>query len=325
MKSVFRLQSSVFSLHSSIFNHCNRLLFFRRRRSRLPAQLVSRLVRFVRLLRHALGLIGVGQPDPSFGIVGRQPGGAGERIDRVVVALQVHGADPDVVPGLRQVGIEFGGLAESCQSFLAAAHPAQRDPKIDLRFGILGVQLCDLIHYLHSIERPILFVDLKPENIIVAGRTLKLIDFGSAIFRDELTEQQNYFATRGYAAPELYRQKKIDERCDVYGIGMLLYYMATGLVVKNDNTGIDNIDSNGSCSKQLKSIINHLGSQEFLRIRVGVGEKPKEMDLADYVLGRFPKAQEALMEDAYKAAAEASIMVVEDGADAAMNLYNRKK
>lgn len=75
----------------------------------------------------------------------------------------------------------------------------------------------------------------------------------------------------------------------------------------------------------LKSIINHLGSQEFLRIRVGVGEKPKEMDLADYVLGRFPKAQEALMEDAYKAAAEASIMVVEDGADAAMNLYNRKK
>jgi PTH1 family peptidyl-tRNA hydrolase len=75
----------------------------------------------------------------------------------------------------------------------------------------------------------------------------------------------------------------------------------------------------------LKSIINHLGSQEFLRIRVGVGEKPKEMDLADYVLGRFPKAQEALMDDAYKAAAEASVKIVEDGADAAMNLYNRKK
>ena len=75
----------------------------------------------------------------------------------------------------------------------------------------------------------------------------------------------------------------------------------------------------------LKSIINHLGSQEFLRIRVGVGEKPKEMDLADYVLGRFPKAQEALMEDAYKAAAEASVKIVEDGADGAMKLYNRKK
>ena len=120
-----------------------------------------------------------------------------------------------------------------------------------------GAQLCDLIYYLHSIERPILYVDLKPENIIVTERTLKLIDFGSAIFRDELTEQQNYFATRGYAAPELYRQQKIDERCDVYGIGMLLYFMATGFVIKNDDTEIENIDDIGNCSKQLKSIINH--------------------------------------------------------------------
>ena len=75
----------------------------------------------------------------------------------------------------------------------------------------------------------------------------------------------------------------------------------------------------------LKDIINHLGTQEFLRIRVGVGEKPKEMDLADYVLGRFPKEQEALMENAYKEAAEAAIMMVTDGADMAMNHFNRKK
>ena len=75
----------------------------------------------------------------------------------------------------------------------------------------------------------------------------------------------------------------------------------------------------------LKNIISHLGTQEFLRIRVGVGEKPKEMDLADYVLGRFPKEQEAIMEDAYKAAAEAAIMIVSDGADMAMNHFNRKK
>ena len=75
----------------------------------------------------------------------------------------------------------------------------------------------------------------------------------------------------------------------------------------------------------LKNIITHLGTQEFLRIRVGVGEKPKEMDLADYVLGRFPKEQEAIMEDAYKAAAEAAIMIVSDGADMAMNHFNRKK
>ena len=56
-----------------------------------------------------------------------------------------------------------------------------------------------------------------------------------------------------------------------------------------------------------------------------MGEKPKEMDLADYVLGRFPKEQESVMADAYRAAAEASIMMVEDGAEKAMNYFNRKK
>lgn len=75
----------------------------------------------------------------------------------------------------------------------------------------------------------------------------------------------------------------------------------------------------------LKNIISHLGTQEFPRIRVGVGEKPEEMNLADYVLGRFPKEQEAVMDQAYKEAAEASILMVKDGAEAAMNYFNRKK
>ncbi|WP_077612618.1 aminoacyl-tRNA hydrolase [Clostridium sp. Marseille-P2415] len=75
----------------------------------------------------------------------------------------------------------------------------------------------------------------------------------------------------------------------------------------------------------LKNIISHLGTQEFLRIRVGVGEKPEEMDLADYVLGRFPKDQEEVMAQAYKDAAEAAVMMVTDGADMAMNHFNRKK
>lgn len=74
----------------------------------------------------------------------------------------------------------------------------------------------------------------------------------------------------------------------------------------------------------LKNIISHLGTQEFPRIRIGVGEKPRGMDLADYVLGRFPKEQQAVMEEAYRDAAEAACMMIEDGADTAMNHYNRK-
>lgn len=74
----------------------------------------------------------------------------------------------------------------------------------------------------------------------------------------------------------------------------------------------------------LKNIISHLGTQEFPRIRVGVGEKPRGMDLADYVLGRFPKEQQAVMEQAYCDAADAACMMLEYGAESAMNHFNRK-
>lgn len=75
----------------------------------------------------------------------------------------------------------------------------------------------------------------------------------------------------------------------------------------------------------LKNIISHLGTEEFARIRVGVGEKPEAMDLADYVLARFPKGQKELMETACEEAAKAAITLVTDGADAAMNQFNRKR
>lgn len=75
----------------------------------------------------------------------------------------------------------------------------------------------------------------------------------------------------------------------------------------------------------IKSIIAHLGTQEFPRIRVGVGEKPARMDLADYVLGHFSSEERKIMEDAVKEAAEAACEVVSDGIDQAMNHHNMKK
>ena len=75
----------------------------------------------------------------------------------------------------------------------------------------------------------------------------------------------------------------------------------------------------------IKNIIAHMGTQEFPRVRIGVGAKPDRMDLADYVLGRFSQVERPVMEDAFEEAAEAAIAVVEDGIDAAMNRFNRKK
>lgn len=75
----------------------------------------------------------------------------------------------------------------------------------------------------------------------------------------------------------------------------------------------------------IKNIIAHLGTQEFPRVRIGVGAKPDRMDLADYVLGRFSQVERPVMEDAFREAAEAAAAVMEDGIDAAMNRFNRKK
>ena len=75
----------------------------------------------------------------------------------------------------------------------------------------------------------------------------------------------------------------------------------------------------------IKNIIAHLGTQVFPRIRVGVGEKPKGYDLADYVLGHFSKAEKELMDEGYDNAVHAAVLIVSGEIKEAMNEYNRKK
>ena len=72
----------------------------------------------------------------------------------------------------------------------------------------------------------------------------------------------------------------------------------------------------------IKSIIAHLGSENFPRLKFGVGDKPKEMDLADYVLGRFSSQDEATVSEGIKRACEAVECMIGEGCDAAMNKYN---
>lgn len=75
----------------------------------------------------------------------------------------------------------------------------------------------------------------------------------------------------------------------------------------------------------IKNIIAHLGGQVFPRIKVGVGEKPSKMDLADYVLGHFSKEEKEEMKDGYKEAVNAVEMMIQGQIQKAMNEYNRKK
>lgn len=74
----------------------------------------------------------------------------------------------------------------------------------------------------------------------------------------------------------------------------------------------------------IKSIIAQLGTQNFYRIKVGVGAKPKGWDLADYVLGRFSPEERIAVDKAIGDAADAVEMILRDGIEATMNHYNRK-
>ena len=71
-------------------------------------------------------------------------------------------------------------------------------------------------------------------------------------------------------------------------------------------------------------MIAHLGTDAFPRIRVGVGMKPPKMDLADYVLSRFSKEEQDLMEQGYEKACKAAALMLVDEVAKAMNEYNGK-
>ena len=70
----------------------------------------------------------------------------------------------------------------------------------------------------------------------------------------------------------------------------------------------------------IKDIIAKTGTDQFARVKVGVGEKP-----ADHVLGRFSPEDREKFDDAVKEAVDAVTLMVQDRTDEAMNRYNRKK
>lgn len=117
-----------------------------------------------------------------------------------------------------------------------------------------AIQLCDLIHYLHTREEKILHLDIKPDNILVCGKQLFLVDFGSSSVDETKHCKNTGFGTPWFAAPEQYTQGYIDERTDIYGIGMLLYYMILGKQYSYMKG--KNIDFCNHCSKDLKRIVN---------------------------------------------------------------------
>lgn len=103
------------------------------------------------------------------------------------------------------------------------------------------------------------------------------------------------------------------------------------LIVISDDISLDvggiRIRKKGSAGGHngLKNIIKHLGTEQFSRIRMGVGEKPKDWDLVDYVLGHFPKEEREKVDQSIREAVEAVKIMVTESTDKAMNAFNKKQ
>lgn len=75
----------------------------------------------------------------------------------------------------------------------------------------------------------------------------------------------------------------------------------------------------------IKSIIAHAGTQNFMRIKVGVGEKPSGWDLADYVLGHFSEEDASKIKEVMPDILQAAVLMMQGDVEKAMNDYNAKK
>ena len=131
-----------------------------------------------------------------------------------------------------------------------------------------------------------------------------------------LAKPMTYMNLSGESVRELVDYYRVDEE--------------TELIVVSDDISLDvgmiRVRKKGSAGGHngLKSIIGNLGHDIFMRVKMGVGEKPKGWDLADYVLGRFSEPERKLMDDACGRAVEAIRMMVGSDPDGAMNRFNTK-
>ena len=94
----------------------------------------------------------------------------------------------------------------------------------------IGLQLCDVLEYLHTYHPPIVFRDLKPTNIIRSPQgKIFIIDFGIArFFKPGQNKDTIPLGSPGYAAPEQYGRTQTTPRADIYSLGAVLHQMLTG-------------------------------------------------------------------------------------------------
>ena len=171
----------------------------------------------------------------------------------------------------------------------------------------------------HNIGFDVIDVLADKHNIDVSTIKHKAL-VGKGIIAGEkciLVKPQTYMNLSGESLIDVCQYYKVD--------------VTSELIVVYDDIALDvgaiRVRKSGSAGGHngMKSIIQHLSTENFMRIRMGVGEKPKGYDLADYVLGHFTKEERELMDKGALDAVNAIEGIINGDIDKMMNEYNRKK
>ena len=168
----------------------------------------------------------------------------------------------------------------------------------------VGFEVIDRISEKYNID-----VDAKKHRALIGKGIIQ----GQKVI---LAKPQTYMNLSGESVRSLLDYYKVDEEHE--------------LIVIYDDIDLEpgqlRIRKKGSAGGHngIKHIIQQLGTQTFVRIKVGVGAKPKGWDLADHVLGRFGSNERKLVEEAQERACKAVEMILADSVDAAMNQFNKK-
>jgi PTH1 family peptidyl-tRNA hydrolase len=107
-------------------------------------------------------------------------------------------------------------------------------------------------------------------------------------------------------------------------------YLATKLIVIHDDLDIDigniKIKKGGSSGghKGVESIINEIGTKDFIRVKVGIG-RPETVSVEDYVLSNFKISEKKIINDVIIKTSDAIVSIITEGLQKAMNKYNQRK
>lgn len=174
-------------------------------------------------------------------------------------------------------------------------------------------------HTRHNIGFDVMDAIADKYNISISEKKHKAL-CGKGVIEGQkvvLAKPQTFMNLSGESVVDLLNYYKLDPESEMLVIFDDISLAPGGLRIRKKGSAGGH---NG-----IKNIIALTGTQNFMRIKVGVGEKPKGWDLADHVLGHFDAEDRKRVEEAILDAVKATEMILQDEVDQAMNDFNGKK